>query len=477
MTRALPAAHARVGDAAGKRRTRAVPVAAARAPSTLEIGSVDDPHEHEADRIADQVMRMPDRAFSLTDTDPRLSRKCACEQDDEPNILQAKPAGPVAHEAPATVHQVLGSAGRPLDAATRGFFEPRFGRDFSDVRIHADHAAAESAQAINALGYTVGRDVVFAHGQYSPNTISGRRLLAHELAHVVQQTPSTPTPFRAPATIRHNASGQSASVTSELSASVIRRRVPDRGWHPGYISAGIAVINPQGTVQCTAETNALGSDIVSGNFTGRPGGELDTRLGNYASVCLSPCVGRPLNLKPEFFVDAGLWAKRPQPFDPPRLSATAVFYPDVGDPDVLIRETSTGQYKEAGAPLETSFGDFTFYTPESTGRLMVSMALADPSSGEVAVYSESIRIIECPLVATEPEPEPAEPEKPANGRQTRFNIEVQDPDNAPLVYQLVGPNTPLEGPGGFYPVWQDPTGAYYYLNNARRVDLPNFSPP
>jgi hypothetical protein len=188
-------------------------------------------------------------------------------------------------------------------------------------------------------------------------------------------------------------------------------------------------------------------------------------------------VGRPLNLKPHFHIDAGLWAKRPQPFDPPRLSATAVFYPDVGDPDVLMRETGTGRYKEAGAPLETSFGDFSFYTPESPGRLMVSIALADPSSGEVAVYSESIPVIECPLVATEPEPEPAEPEKPANGRQTRFNIEVQDPDNAPLVYQLVGPNTPLEGPGGFYPVWQDPTGAYYYLNNARRVDLPNFSPP
>jgi hypothetical protein len=78
--------------------------------------------------------------------------------------------------------------GQPLDAATRAFFEPRFGHDFGHVRVHADIAAAESAASVNALAYTVGRDIVFGAGQYLPGTVGGNRLLAHELSHVVQQT-------------------------------------------------------------------------------------------------------------------------------------------------------------------------------------------------------------------------------------------------------------------------------------------------
>ena len=71
--------------------------------------------------------------------------------------------------------------------------EPQFGHDFSSVRIHADAAAAESATAVNALAYTVGRDIVFAADRYAPATAAGRRLLAHELTHVVQQGGAGPT--------------------------------------------------------------------------------------------------------------------------------------------------------------------------------------------------------------------------------------------------------------------------------------------
>lgn len=90
---------------------------------------------------------------------------------------------------PPIVHEVLGSSGRPLDAETRAFMEPRFGHDFSHVRVHEDARAAESAEADNALAYTVRSDVVFGSGQYKPETITGKRLLAHELAHVTQQSP------------------------------------------------------------------------------------------------------------------------------------------------------------------------------------------------------------------------------------------------------------------------------------------------
>ena len=85
------------------------------------------------------------------------------------------------------VHDVLRSPGQPLDAETRAFMEPRFGHDFSRVRVHADSKAAESARLVGAQAYTVGQDVVFGTGHYAPGTIAGRGLLAHELVHVVQQ--------------------------------------------------------------------------------------------------------------------------------------------------------------------------------------------------------------------------------------------------------------------------------------------------
>ncbi|MCW0200287.1 DUF4157 domain-containing protein [Rhodanobacter thiooxydans] len=89
---------------------------------------------------------------------------------------------------PLAVGQVLGSHGLPLDAGIRGQMEERFGQDFSAVRIHADAEAARSADAVDALAYTVGSHVVFGAGQYAPSTARGRRLMAHELTHVVQQS-------------------------------------------------------------------------------------------------------------------------------------------------------------------------------------------------------------------------------------------------------------------------------------------------
>ncbi|MBP1468094.1 DUF4157 domain-containing protein [Candidatus Chloroploca sp. M-50] len=102
--------------------------------------------------------------------------------------LQRRAASPSeATAVPPIVHDVLRSPGQPLDAATRTFMEPRFGQDFAQVRVHTDARAAASARAVNALAYTVGRNVVFGAGQYAPGTTEGRRLMAHELTHVVQQ--------------------------------------------------------------------------------------------------------------------------------------------------------------------------------------------------------------------------------------------------------------------------------------------------
>jgi len=101
-------------------------------------------------------------------------------------VLLAAPARPRPTSVPPVVHDVLRSPGEPLDGALRRDLEPRFGHDFSRVRVHRDAEAARSARAVGALAYAVGPDVVFGEGRYAPRTPAGRQLLAHELAHVVQ---------------------------------------------------------------------------------------------------------------------------------------------------------------------------------------------------------------------------------------------------------------------------------------------------
>ena len=164
----------------------------------LTISHPNDLYEQEADRVADQVLRMPDPALAKPGVDPTpiralsLQRKCASCEDEE---LQRKSNNPHT-ETPSTgldtVAATLRQGGRPLDATTRSFFEPRFGVDFGNVRVHTDGPASRSAEAIHALAYTAGHNVVFRRGYYDPNRDSGRRLLAHELTHVVQQGQATP---------------------------------------------------------------------------------------------------------------------------------------------------------------------------------------------------------------------------------------------------------------------------------------------
>jgi Domain of unknown function (DUF4157) len=160
----------------------------------LVVGEVNDPLEHEADRVADQVMLMPDSELSITPVPAQLSRKCAACEDQERRQLQTKPIGvPVAasSEAPGFVHEVLRAPGRPLDAASRAFFEPRFGRDFSRIELHTDERASISAKTVSARAFTVGGHIVFGAGEWSPTTDRGRWLLAHELAHATQQNSGT----------------------------------------------------------------------------------------------------------------------------------------------------------------------------------------------------------------------------------------------------------------------------------------------
>jgi len=171
------------------------------AQAKLTIGQPGDKYEQEADRVADQVMRMSDadvaqRVETGTVQPMQIQRMCSeCEKDvqrqhEEEEQLQAK-------ESPGQTPQVtpnlesrinsLKGGGQPLDPATRSFFEPRFGHDFSKVRVHSDSSSADTAKSINARAFTLGNHVVMGSGEYQPKSQSGQRLLGHELTHIVQQ--------------------------------------------------------------------------------------------------------------------------------------------------------------------------------------------------------------------------------------------------------------------------------------------------
>lgn len=172
-----------------------------------------------------------------------LQRKCACgnssgakEECEEcsKKTLQRRAASTnEKEEVPTSVHDVLRAEGSPLDPETRAEMEPRFGRDFSNVRVHTDAAASESARAVDALAYTVGSDVVFGAGQFSPHTDDGRRLLAHELTHVMQAGSAQPgsriTMGRSDSREEHiaernEAAPASASLTSGSASGQLHRK-------------------------------------------------------------------------------------------------------------------------------------------------------------------------------------------------------------------------------------------------------------
>lgn len=148
----------------------------------LRIGEPGDRFEQEADRVADRVVGMANPSGSAPAGRGNLSQGNALVQ------RRANFDGGGMTQAPSIVHDVLRSPGRPLDPATRNYMEPRFGQDFSQVRVHTGSRAAESADSVGASAYTVGRSIVFGGGHYSPGTNGGQKLLAHELAHTVQQT-------------------------------------------------------------------------------------------------------------------------------------------------------------------------------------------------------------------------------------------------------------------------------------------------
>jgi hypothetical protein len=168
----------------------------------LPVNRPGDMYEQEAERAARDVVggrgaRPAAWSLSRIGIAAPLQRECSCggsceeckKKKKPEQILQRDAAGGASPmTAPPLVHDVLRGAGHPLDRSTRSFMESKFGYDFTSVRIFHDDAAAKSARSVAANAYTVGDKIVFNQGRYAPDSHSGRRLLAHELAHVVQQS-------------------------------------------------------------------------------------------------------------------------------------------------------------------------------------------------------------------------------------------------------------------------------------------------
>ncbi|MEL7064226.1 MAG: DUF4157 domain-containing protein, partial [Bacteroidota bacterium] len=155
----------------------------------LKVGQPNDKYEEEADRVAEQVMQMPESKVQ------RQVEEEEEEEEEQEGLVQTKPLvqRKVAASGNGTVgssivENVIHSSGKPLDQSTRTFMESRFNKDFSQVRVHVNSQAAKSAEAIGARAYTSGPNIVFGSNYYAPATIKGQRLLAHELTHVLQQT-------------------------------------------------------------------------------------------------------------------------------------------------------------------------------------------------------------------------------------------------------------------------------------------------
>jgi len=165
--------------------------------SKLKIGQPGDKYEQEADRVAEQVMKMPE-SQAASSSAPYIQRACpTCEEEElqrqpieeEEEGLQAKTTSGIPEVRPDIESDIqsLKGRGEPLSESDRAFYEPRFGHDFSGVRVHTGTQAGEMAKGINAKAFTIGKNVVFGSGQYSPKTDEGKKLLAHELTHVIHQ--------------------------------------------------------------------------------------------------------------------------------------------------------------------------------------------------------------------------------------------------------------------------------------------------
>jgi hypothetical protein len=297
----------------------------------LTVNRPGDAFEREADRVADDVMRMPDPGWtptvqrapqivqracrecederrrehgshaSMSAGDAHVNRMCAeCEEEQDGN-LHAKHGTSDPPDVSSGVESYVANrhGGQPLSDSARAYFEPRFGRDFSDVRVHTDTAAADSARALNARAYTFGSNVVFGGSEYAPETPAGRRLLAHELTHVVQQRQGGHDQAAMPSRVMPYRSAGSANFgacdTSTLTEKTLTSRKTDpwiKSIEVDFSGTGVdsnGETIPKGTLTATYAANAAKLSGITANVVGGAASDGLTDKGHHTVTRIEGC--------------------------------------------------------------------------------------------------------------------------------------------------------------------------------------------
>lgn len=288
----------------------------------LNVSMPGDADERQADAVADQVMRMTGPGSSSEDVG-QIERRTTASADSDKTVVARKADGANASRAQGQQGiAALGDlgAGIALPPAERAFFEPRLGRDLSHVRVHDDDAGGHAARSIRARAFTVGSDIGFAEGEYRPGTQSGRNLIAHEIAHVIQNDAAAETsPMiirRVPAAPHNTADDRIPADRSKVDLAPI----PDVDLSPtgkGQIAATVtmhdsAIVHMRwelfdagDTLVASQSTLPTSPPATTGSFT------MDTaalKTSNIKGRCLLRCTALDANHEPVSYADRQFWA-------------------------------------------------------------------------------------------------------------------------------------------------------------------------
>lgn len=320
----------------------------------LEINEPGDRFEQEADAMADRVMRMsiPSMGAStfFSSAETGLQRKCQhCEEEEK---LQRKESSDTAAQGSSELDSYvgsLGSSGQAIPESSRQFFEPRFGHDFSNVRIHTDSVAAKSAQSINALAYTSGNNIVFNSGQFSPESDSGKRLMAHELTHVVQQG--------------------SGVATKRIQRAGNPSDIPPMACDPANSSPSPSVLSSSFATSATELTPAQRADIANFAASWTASGGTDAlRIDGYASTPGTDQLNWQLSCS--------------------RAISVANELRNNGVPDSMITIFAHGETSEFGSQLNNQVANISMSNPAPPPAPTPPPPPAPPVPATAAVFSE-----------------------------------------------------------------------------------------
>jgi Domain of unknown function (DUF4157) len=317
-----------------------------------------------------------------------------------PMVTEARVARRVVPPAPCYARH-----GASLPAALRRDLEPAFGCDFAGVRIHTDADAARETRRLGARAFTIGRDIWFSPGAYAPATLEGRRLLAHELTHVVQQAGTAPageppvgatdTPAeREAATVADRVgAGRPAGPVSTHRPIVQRQPDPDAPTPAGLpipLQAGWSPSTP-GVFSIHVDSGGAQPRDAWGSASSRGVFPLSA-MGRLEHFCSTPA-NYPLRIR--FYTDSAA-TPRPQPFRPPALSVVADFTPSGGSPRRIAGAADAApRYAGAGWPLAPAFGELFTASSSQSGVLSVQATLRDPDTSTTVAYRDTVA---CELV-------------------------------------------------------------------------------